>query len=34
MVSTYWMDAPESAVAGLDQDVWYRRIVYLYVLTP
>ena len=27
------VNAPESAVAGLDQDAWYRRIVYLYVPT-
>lgn len=27
------VNAPESAVAGLDQDRWYRRIVYLYIPT-
>lgn len=27
------VNAPESAVAGLDQDAWYRRIVYLYIPT-
>ncbi len=27
------VNAPESAVAGLDQDFWYRRIVYLYIPT-
>ena len=27
------VNAPESAVAGLDQDAWYRRIVYLYLPT-
>jgi alkane 1-monooxygenase len=27
------VNAPESAVPGLDQDPWYRRIVYLYIPT-
>lgn len=27
------VNAPESAVAALDQDAWYRRIVYLYIPT-
>ena len=27
------VNAPESAVPGLDQDAWYRRIVYLYIPT-